>query len=349
MLSENKIPLWLGRIIYFEFWPAWVLYFPAIFYGLSLAIRARSFTYFTSVNPSLPFGGFFGESKMAIINEIPPAYLPVTLYFEPDTLLNDIVVGMQKLQLNFPIICKPDLGERGYRVEKINDLGELSHYLETNFGGLIVQEFINFPFEFGVLYYRKPGQLKGKITSVVQKKFLTVKGDGINTVEYLLSQNLRARFQMPVLKLRWKDKLQQVLPKGEEVVLQPIGNHSKGTCFLNANSLINSDLEQVFDDIAYQIQGFNYGRFDLKVASISDLQLGRNIRILELNGVISEPAHIYDPSNKLTMAWRDIFSTMKVIYEIAQLNHKQGIKYASLSNTLKLALNHFNNLGNSSK
>ena len=78
---------------------------------------------------------------------------------------------------------------------------------------------------------------------------------------------------------------------GEERLLQPIGNHCLGTKFIDASHLIDPNLVAVFDEIASGIEGFNYGRFDLKVKDLDALKRGEEIMVPELNGVTSEPGH----------------------------------------------------------
>ena len=55
----------------------------------------------------------------------------------------------------------------------------------------------------------------------------------------------------------------------EKVLLEPIGNHCRGTRFINFNHVINEDLNTAFDKISLPIKGFYYGRFDLKAKTIS--------------------------------------------------------------------------------
>jgi hypothetical protein len=117
------------------------------------------------------------------------------------------------------------------------------------------------------------------------------------------------------------------LPLYEKLVLEPIGNHCRGTKFLNGNYLINSNLVQVFDKIAKPIDGFYIGRFDLKVNSIEDLNDGLNIKIMELNGVSSEPAHIYDPTTFIFKAYQALFNHYKLIFIIAKQNIELGNQY----------------------
>ena len=47
---------------------------------------------------------------------------------------------------------------------------------------------------------------------------------------------------------------------------------------------------------------------------------------MEINGVNAEPTHVYQPNYGLFKAYRDIFSHMKIIYEISEQNRSLGVK-----------------------
>ena len=89
------------------------------------------------------------------------------------------------------------------------------------------------------------------------------------------------------------------------------------------------------------MDGFYYGRFDLKVKSIDDLYKGENIKILEVNGTTSEPAHIYGEGMTLWKSYNDIFFNMRIVNEIARENNSNGIKYMSLFEVISVARRHF--------
>lgn len=113
--------------------------------------------------------------------------------------------------------------------------------------------------------------------------------------------------------------------------MEPIGNHCRGTRFIDNNFLINDKLNIVFDEICLPIKGFYYGRFDLKVKSIEDLYEGRNIKIMELNGASSEPGHIYDSANTIFKAYKDLLFHWKRLADISKENIKNGLKPVSFS------------------
>jgi glutathione synthase/RimK-type ligase-like ATP-grasp enzyme len=297
--------------------------------------------YFSAANPGMKYGGVMGESKFKVLSSIPGKYVPKTIFLDTSTPLQRIFNLINEYDFSFPFIIKPDVGERGRDVEMISSEHELKKYLEGKTESFIIQEFVDYELEFGILYYRLPGDSRGKVSSVVQKGFLFVCGDGTSNIKQLLDREIRARARIDYLKNKYKHTLNTILEPDDKLYLEPIGNHCRGTTFYNANHLINTRLTNIFDEIAQQIDGYFYGRFDIKVPSLDDLYAGENIKILELNGVSSEVAHVYDPDYKLIQAYKDIRDHMKYIFHISKRNHELGIPYDSLSTFLKDLKKHF--------
>ncbi len=344
-LLPANLKMRLQRLYRYEFWPFWLFYIPLYFYGLWLGLRARSFTYFTATNPDMPWGGVMGISKSAVLRQFDPELLPVTLTVEPQIAEPDLLARLNVAGLNFPLVAKPDVGERGKSVEKINDLPELQTYLAAAPATIILQEFIDLPLELGILYYRLPGETQGRISSVVVRDFLRVTGDGRQTLAELAGAQLRGMHRLDYFARKFGTAWHKVVPANHCILLEPIGNHNRGTAFLSGNHLITPQLERVFDEITRPVQGFYYGRFDLKAGSYAELYEGRNIKLLELNGVASEPAHVYDPGMRLLAAYRDIFSHARTIWQIARANHRRGVAYAPLADFLKALRLHLKTSG----
>ena len=341
-MNNLKFPLWLIKLTHFEYWTWWMFYVPLLPYWLFQAIRTRSLTFFTNADPCIDYGGFFGESKMEILRQIPKEYLPKTIFIEKQSDLKTIVDRLIQEDLVYPIICKPDVGERGTQVEKLYSNYDLVQYLSNVQADFIIQEFITYDIELGVLYYRYPNASTGKVTSVTRKEFLTVLGDGKSNVGQLMQQSTRARFQVESMRKRLGDMgMNEVIKSGEKRILEPIGNHCRGTKFLDNNFLLNSKLNEVFNKIALTIDGFHYGRFDMKVKSIEDLYSGKNIQIMELNGVSSEPGHIYDPKNTLWSAYRDLARHWKIIADISIQQQHRGLMPVPLGILWKVVKGHF--------
>lgn len=313
-----------------EYWPFGLVYAPVFISWIWYALRARSFLYFTASNPSIENGGMLGESKMKIFDLIPDKYKPITLLFEPATPFEEIQSKRKKANLTYPLIAKPDVGERGWLVQKINNDEELIRYTEKIPVCFLLQEYIDLPYEMGIFYYRYPNAKQGRVSSIVIKEMLKVVGDDTSTLKELILSNDRAKLQWAVLKNKYRKELDLVLTDKEEKELIGIGNHCRGAKFLNGNDLINNELNNTFDLISHQIPDFYFGRYDIRVKSYDDLYKG-NIKIMELNGAGSEPAHIYQPGFSIWKAYQVIFHHWHVLFEISVLNRKRGIPYLSLA------------------
>ena len=188
----------------------------------------------------------------------------------------------------------------------------------------MIQTIIPYDVEFGVFYIRMPWQSKGEIVSLSQKEFLHVKGDGKSTLKELMQLDYRSTQQIE--RLETYQDLSVILPEGKTQLLEPIGNHCRGTIFRDKGDLISTTLCEVFDNISQQIDGFYYGRFDLRTKSFEDMLAGKHIYILELNGLTSDAAHIFDPNARLRDAMRVQISNCIKSYKIARYNLKQGAK-----------------------
>lgn len=336
-----RTPLFIIKWTNYEYWPWWFFYIPLLPYWLWLAFKTKSLAYFTATNTNIELGGFFGESKIDILKQIAPEYKPKTFFIPKETRFEKVKESMNSVQIQFPIVAKPNVGERGFEVEKIVDVLQLENYHQRAAHEYIIQEFVSFPLELGVLFCRLPNEQKGKVTSVTIKEFLTVTGDGKSSILQLMEQNVRARFQIEAVTERLGEGVNQILGAGHELLLEPIGNHCRGTKFVDGNHLINSELEDVFNKIALPMEGFYYGRFDMKVKSLDDLYRGENIRIMELNGASSEPGHIYDARNGIIKAYRDLAFHWNLLAKISIQNQKRGIQPVSFKTIVSTFSGHF--------
>ena len=84
------------------------------------------------------------------------------------------------------------------------------------------------------------------------------------------------------------------------------------------------------ETIARSLDGFFFGRFDVRVPSLEDLKRGRNFKVIELNGVTSEATHIYDPGLSLFDAYRVLFEQWRIAFEIGDENRRRGARPASV-------------------
>ncbi len=339
--SVTKLKLRWLKLTHFEFWPYWIFYLPFIPYYIFKSIQYRSFCLFTNINPSIYLSGIVGESKEEILSMIEPIHLPRTEYYIIDEGNIEEVVHHINQHFTLPIILKPDVGERGNLVEKISNENELQNYLNAARGKYIAQEFITSPYEFGIMYYHIPDTEEFKITSIVQKGFLHVVGDGKSSIKTLLEKQYRALLVWDYLQSHLKDVWNNIPKIGEKIYPQPIGNHCKGTMFIDSNDLITAELTHKVHSIAKNIPEFYYGRFDVKANTLEEFKKGEGIKIMELNGVTSEPGHIYDPNFRLLDAYRDLIKHFKIIIRISNKNKARGFKPASFREVYQLLSNFY--------
>lgn len=323
-----------------EFWPQWMFYLPVYVVYLWYSLRARTMMFFSTVNPCMYMSGFIDYSKYDILQKLPINLIPKSFLLPQGTGLQVVLDLLKNEELSFPFIIKPNKGQRGFAVEKISTETELKKYLNKYNTELLLQEYIDYPLEFGVMYYRHPASDYGTVSSVVKKEFLYIEGDGKSSIKALIKNSPRGKYYQKLLFKRYRDDLNQILRSGEKKKLVEIGNHCKGSTFYNANNLINAELTAVFENISNKIEGFHFGRYDLRVESIEKLYSG-DFKVVELNGVNSEPAHIYDPKMSIFKAWRAMFKHWKVIYKIGTYNHKHGVAYMSLKEGYRTTRQHF--------
>lgn len=327
------------RISHWEYWNSYVVYLPVLPYLFYLWIKARSAFFFNAANPGIEYGGMVMESKWKIQKNAPPGFFPETLLINPEDDLLQLIKRIDK-RFSFPFILKPDIGSKGRGVTIIHNWKQLEHYHHHCPIPYLAQEKINYPMEAGIFYVRMPGELKGRVTGIVQKEFIRVKGNGKSTLEQLLKQNPRYLLQVKNLtKILGDDAMQSIPLNGEDITPVDIGNHARGSLFLNRSDKITDRLTDMIDQLCKPVRGFYFGRLDIRFESWELLEQGRDFAVIEINGAGSEPTHIYDPSGKLPDAWREICRHWKLIYRIAKCNHKKGVKYLGWKEGIRLFRN----------
>lgn len=325
------------KLFNWEYWSFNMVYGPVLGYWLWLCIKARSFFFFNASNPLIRNGGFLLESKKEIYDLMPEEYYPSTIFCAVKTTGSKALQLMQAKGLFFPVIAKPDIGMRGLKVKKLYNALDLEQYAADIKVDFLLQAFVEYPNEVGIFYYRMPGESVGHISGIVGKEFLTVTGDGHATIEALLMKNNRYLLQLETLRKSHTDLLQKVLPEGEQKVLVPYGNHARGAKFVNLTGMINKKLTTTIHRICSNVPEFYFGRLDIKYSSWEELCEGKNFSIIELNGAGSEPTHMYDPSQSIFFAWKEILKHWKLLYKISKLNHTtKGIRYMTSSEGLAM-------------
>jgi membrane protein DedA with SNARE-associated domain len=330
------------RLRHWEFWPLWLFYPPVVLHILRLGLRYKCATLFTAANPGIPAGGgFIGESKATILKCLDPrwvasfAELPAT--HSLDERLTVVRDFQKRHNLAYPIVLKPDQGQRGLGVTIARRWTDVEAFLYLSKTDAIVQEYISGP-ELGVFYVRLPGDEKGRIFSITEKILPNILGDGHSTVEQLILADHRAVALAPLYLDRLDDRLEEVPNDGESIPIAEIGTHCLGALFLDGAAYLTPALEAAIETISQRFEGFYFGRFDLRAESAAAFTEGRGLKVLELNGITSEATHIYDPKNSLGDAYRVLREQWDLAFEIGHRNREGGTEPLSIVELARLLI-----------
>ena len=317
----------IQRLTNWELWNFYLLYFPISFVWFWYCIRSWSFWFFSSSNPTITFGGFEGEGKKEMYDQLPPHLVPRTIYVMHDWSYDAVKKKIQEAGFSYPFIVKPDVGMKGILFRKIESEEQLIKYHERIPVEYIVQDLVTLPVEVSVFYYRYPWQQKGVVSGFIHKELLHVVGNGDDTLKQLVEKHPRARHRMEEMEHRHGHRFTRVIPKDEVFYLSYAGNHNRGAHFTNLHKEIDESLLKVFDDLSHYTDKFYYGRYDIKTTTIEDLKQGKNFWVLEFNGCGAEPNHIYDCGMSIRQAYGEILRHWKALYRISRYNHKNGTPY----------------------
>lgn len=317
-------------VFYWRYWPTLLFYIPVMLYVFLTGIfRARRLFYFAAANPEIPIGGLGSVTKYVSLKKVPATHVPKTILIGREIhSFEKVNQLLQQSGIRFPLIAKPDGGERGFLVKKIHSMQELEDYHRSHDMAYLIQDFIDAPREFSILLHNAGG--KFQISSFIEKRYLRLVGDGKSSIRNLLAQKPCTRFKSDAFN-RLKNELDIVIPDKTVYVPFQIGNWSYGTEFINRNKDIDDVLIASMARINQQIGLFNYARYDIKCDSLEALRDGR-FYVLEINGVNGEPLHIYAGPCSFFGAYATVFRHWEYVYRISNRNKKAG---ASIPNADK--------------
>ena len=320
------------RLKRWEFWPPVVFYIPVAAKYLSLAIKYRSFSLPTLANPGMYLGGMIGESKFETLADLARAHREAVAethlvrFDSVEQQTSQILRLRNENSLQYPVVLKPDVGQRGYGFKLIHSDEDVRPYVAHFTRDLLVQQYAPGPFEAGIFYYRFPQERRGRIFAITEKMFPAVTGDGRHTLEELIRADPRATLVASTYVQRFESEKARVLAAGESFRLVEAGNHCQGAIFLDGGRLLSAALQERIDEISQSIPGFFVGRFDVRYSSEEALRQGRDFQIIELNGASAEATHIYDPRNSLWNAYRTLFRQWEIVFAIADQNRRRGLR-----------------------
>lgn len=339
--GRQRILGWLRRAIYHEYWPRILIYRPVLWWGVKRMFR-KGLQPLTAVNPGYAYdGGVQDESKSDLNIKLGDGDSPAESVLH--CVLIDEVSTEARYQSardaierdhelgEYPMIAKPNKGERGRAVKLLKDEHDLESYCEISNEPFILQRFHEGPDEVGVLWMRHTESITnpdydgptGFIYAITIKHFPNLRGDGNRTLRRLILAHPRHRAQPAVFFEHNRSRLGWVPMNGEKVVLGIAGNHAQGAKFTDGADLITPALTARMNSIIDSFderagRGFDIGRFDLRCESLDQLSKGTGFGIVELNGLTSEPTNLYDPNRSLFWAWDMLLGYWKHLEYLAE-------------------------------
>ena len=337
--GRRKLAIKIQKQWLYEYWPAWKFYPWMVPYWLYLVAKHRSWTLWTLANPCMPDGGVVGESKCDILSRIDD---PAVLQHALISKAADDIGGIEAANANciaqvkqlvadrgwsYPLILKPDAAQRGAGVTLIKTADDIAGFFENCHGPAQLQQYHPGPEECGVFYIRLPNEPNGKIFSITDKVFPVLEGDGQSNLEELIWKHPRFRFQHDVFHIRFADELDRVLEEGEQLRLAEAGNHCQGTLFRDGAHLITAELEHRIDELCKKLEGFYFGRIDIRYTDVESFKRGENFAVIEFNGVTSESTNLYDPDWSLWQALSVLRKQWAMCFTIGkQVREREGVR-----------------------
>ena len=313
-----------------EFWPAWLFYFPIGLNYLRLSFKYRSLSLPTCANPGMFTGGMIGESKqetLSALAERNARWVAASILIEQGGVADRVKClrdGMRLIGPDFPIVLKPDVAQRGSGFKVVRNAVEAEDYLREVDVPIVAQRYIYGPCEAGLFYYRFPAETTGKIFAITEKIFPVMVGDGTRTVEQLVRADARASLLAETYLRRFDRIRDRVLEDGQPLRLVEAGNHAQGCIFRDGMHLWSSALEERINAISVDLPEFYIGRYDVRFSSIEEFRMGKGFKILELNGAASEATSAYDSTKSLREAYGILFRQWELVFAIGDENRRRG-------------------------
>lgn len=327
---------------FFEFWPAWIMYFPVVVQWIVLSIWHRSLTLPFIANPKLTLSGMVGVGKSELMSQandtasasILPWIRVVRGKESADLQALRAIEAAGKEGITLPFVCKPDIGCRGSGVKLIHNFADLVKVFEVLSPGtaMLCQRLARFEPEVGIFYTREVAtDAPGTITGLTLKTTPHVVGDGVRTLAQLVESDPRAKSLVHLYQPRLAERWHAIPSAGERIRLVFSASHCRGAVFTDANAHITGKLTEVIDQIMRGLPEFHYGRLDVKFRDLAALEAGEALEIVEINGASAESIHIWDRNARLTEAWRTLMWQYRTLFRFGAAQRRKGYRPPGLA------------------
>lgn len=278
------------------YWISKHFYWQSLIHWVANGIRFRSMTFFSAGNPAINLGGMLSDKKTEFYDILPKHLLPATTI---STNFDAAKAFINLHELSYPLIVKPNIGLKGMMVEKVYNEADLELFFadeNSKDREWILQEFLDQDREFAVLFYKYPKSGKYGISSFIEKIYPSLIADGQHTYRELIAAYKNPFLVKAFALKKFADVLDTIPGKGTKIVLDEIGNYSRGAKFYSLNAEVDSTMVDAYYEHYKDLPGLNFFRIDCKADTLEACKEGK-YKILEVNGMKGEPLHIYDPTS----------------------------------------------------
>ncbi|MDR2430478.1 MAG: alpha/beta fold hydrolase [Puniceicoccales bacterium] len=323
-----------------EFWPSWLLYGPVAAVVLWGGLKRFRLGSIAAANPGLGWlGGFTGEAKSETLAAFARAAPGTARVARWRAIPGGVGRGapsieeraglarrfMEENALAYPVALKPDVGDDGLGVNRIANDAQLSEWLGRFKEDALAQEWVEGE-EFEVVWCRLPGETRGRVLAVVEKRPVSVAGDGQRTLEELIWADDRTVSRGNLyLRLNWR-QAGTVIPAGERVVLGCVGTHRCGAQLVDRQELRTEALAGALDKVADSVGGLHYLVYDLRVADAATLRTGQGWTITGVSGAGTVSSRLHDQYVRLGYAIASARRQVHVALAAADVSRAGGHK-----------------------
>jgi membrane protein DedA with SNARE-associated domain/pimeloyl-ACP methyl ester carboxylesterase len=326
--GRREIVMKVRRFLQPSGWPSAVLFLPVRLGVALLSLRHRRLTAFASANPSFGrIGGFTGDARSLLMRPFQrDSRCCPTLALSSDDSADERVREALAFSAEhgFPLVCKPEVSENGAGLRIVRDGVTLERLMRAGEEDVVLQPFVRGR-EFEVVWRRSPGRDDGRIMAVVEKRAVTVRGDGEQTLEELIWLDDRAVARAALYLRCHSRELTRVVPAGETVILNPTGSYGHGARCVHRPDLLTPELDAAVTSFAKRFPGLHFARFDLFSSSTEEFRAGR-FTCTEVGGCCQVSSLIRDGSLRFTRSYAAVWDQLRACIDAGAANLAQNVR-----------------------
>ncbi len=266
---------------------------------LALGLRFRGLATYAAANPGLgEFGGVAGESKSALLAPFAgkPGLAPFAKIAPgaPADRLAALADFMRASGTAYPLVLKPDVAEGGVGIRIVHSDEEAARRLAALPAAVLAQPLATGR-EYELVWRRAPRAAAGRLLAVVEKRRVTVQGDGKHALERLIWASDAALNHAETFVRLNAGREDFVPAAGDRVTLCDLGSLEKGAQVSVRHGLADAaGANAAVNALAAGVPGVTWLRLDVRAESEEAFAAGR-FTVTEIEGAGRLSSALRDP------------------------------------------------------